>query len=99
MDINKNIDVFFNKTDCPICKSRIQTNYKTHNIPYFGETIFLTLICPNCGFKKNDLFSVYEKEPKRYIFNVDEENLEEVKGLFESFVEVHPIKIKINVEK
>ncbi|MFX0134481.1 MAG: ZPR1 zinc finger domain-containing protein [Candidatus Hodarchaeota archaeon] len=73
MDINKNIDVFFNKTDCPICKSRIQTLYKTHDIPFFGEIILLTLICPNCGYKKNDVFSVYEKEPKRYIFNIDEE--------------------------
>ncbi len=73
MDINKNIDVFFNKIDCPICKSQIQTHYKTQDIPYFGEVIILTLICQNCGYKKNDLFSVYEKEPKKYILKVNEE--------------------------
>ena len=73
MDVNKKIDVFFTKIDCPICKSQIQTQYKTHDIPYFGETIFLTLICQNCGYKKNDLFSVYEKEPKRYIFKINVE--------------------------
>ncbi|NVM03815.1 MAG: ZPR1 zinc finger domain-containing protein [Candidatus Helarchaeota archaeon] len=74
MDINKKIDVFFNKIDCPICKSQIQTHYKTHDIPYFGEIIFLTLICQNCGYKRNDLFSVYEKEPKRYIFKFTDDS-------------------------
>ncbi|MHA1384213.1 MAG: ZPR1 zinc finger domain-containing protein [Candidatus Helarchaeota archaeon] len=72
MDINKNIDIFFNKINCPICKSKISTHFKTVDIPYFGEVILITLICDNCGYKKNDLFNVYEKGPKRYIYKFEE---------------------------
>ena len=68
MDVNKKIDVFFDNIECPICKSTINTNFKTIDIPNFGETIIFTLICQNCGYRKTDLFNVYEKKPKRYIF-------------------------------
>ena len=57
MDINKNIDIFFTDNECPMCKSlKITTRFKTHEIPHFGEIILFTLLCENCGYKKNDLF-------------------------------------------
>ena len=69
MDINKKIDIFFDETECPMCKSRVNTHFETLDIPHFGELLLFSLICHNCGYKKNDLFNVYEKEPKRHIFN------------------------------
>lgn len=73
MDINRNIDIFFSEIECPICKSKMVNQYSTTDIPYFGEIIIFTLICNNCGFKRTDLFSVYEKDPKRYIFKYNNE--------------------------
>ncbi|MHA1378909.1 MAG: ZPR1 zinc finger domain-containing protein [Candidatus Helarchaeota archaeon] len=72
MEVNKKIDVFFSNIECPVCKSEIRTHHSTMDIPYFGEIILFTLICRKCGFKKNDLFSVYEKAPKRYIFKFND---------------------------
>lgn len=73
MDVNKKFDAFFDKIECPVCKSRISTYFNTLEIPYFGEVIVFTLNCQSCGYRKNDLFNIYEKEPKRYIFKFDNE--------------------------
>ncbi len=71
MDVNRKVDIFFKDIECPVCKSKVHTNFQTIDIPHFGETIIFTLICEKCGYKKNDLFNVYEQVPKRHVYSYD----------------------------
>ncbi|MBN1389920.1 MAG: ZPR1 zinc finger domain-containing protein [Candidatus Thermoplasmatota archaeon] len=35
-------------------------------VPYFGEMVISTIICPRCGFRSSDIIPVETRKPKRY---------------------------------
>lgn len=78
MDFTGKYSEFFSHLRCPYCKTPIESRLEQIDIPHFGETIVLHLGCrnPNCSFKTNDLFSVFTKDPKRFLYKcVDESDL------------------------
>jgi len=74
MSDQKDLNVNFGFTDCPLCSDKMDAINKTIDIPNYGETLIFTLICKNCNYKITDLYAVYEKEPKRFILKYDNVN-------------------------
>lgn len=57
--------------ECPSCDlSGVTINLTTVEIPYFGEVILSTMLCPNCGMRSTEVYPVKEREPARYILKV-----------------------------
>ncbi|MCU0799080.1 MAG: ZPR1 zinc finger domain-containing protein [Candidatus Thermoplasmatota archaeon] len=42
----------------------------TVDVPYFGEVILSTIICPLCGMKSTDVHPVGVREPARYVLQI-----------------------------
>ncbi|RLI06093.1 hypothetical protein DRO26_00185 [Candidatus Bathyarchaeota archaeon] len=67
------------KTGCPVCGNpEITINQVSQDIPHFGPAIILSILCPSCGFKDNDVILVKTQEPKTYSLKV--ETLEDLKA-------------------
>jgi len=43
----------------------------TLDLPYFGEVVQSTLFCKYCGFRTADIIITQQKEPTRYIFEIE----------------------------
>ncbi|WFD36720.1 nucleolar zinc-finger protein [Malassezia cuniculi] len=43
--------------NCSSCNAPIRTNVKTVDIPYFKETLIMSTVCDNCGFRDNEVKS------------------------------------------
>lgn len=52
---------------CPACLEGV-LNISTEQmmVPYFGEMVISTIICPRCGFRSSDIIPVETRKPKRY---------------------------------
>lgn len=74
MSDQKDLNVNFGFTNCPLCSDKMDAINKTIDIPNFGETLIFTLICKKCNYKITDLYAVYEKEPKRFILKYENTN-------------------------
>jgi len=65
------------KIGCPVCKreNSVIVITKTENIPYFGEIMESTARCHECGYRHSDIMCLDQKEPVKYILNVNKSNL------------------------
>lgn len=65
------------KIDCPVCscKNSMIVITKTENIPYFGRIMESTARCHECGYRHSDVICIDQKEPVKYILNVNKSNL------------------------
>jgi len=72
-------ELFLNemKIDCPVCrcKNSMIVITKTENIPYFEEIMESTVRCHECGYRHSDVMCLDQKEPVKYILNVNKYSL------------------------
>ncbi|MCE8422709.1 MAG: ZPR1 zinc finger domain-containing protein [Candidatus Methanoperedens sp.] len=54
---------------CPICYKELITSWVPHNIPFFGEVMYVTSMC-ECGFRYSDTLILAQREPVHYEFKV-----------------------------
>lgn len=59
---------------CPICgKNGLNLKEEEIDIPNFGKTYVLSMICDLCKYRKIDLEAAERKEPVRYTFEIESE--------------------------
>lgn len=52
---NFNSEVQSFSVSCPNCLQLCDTHMKPVNIPHFKEVIIMSTVCPNCGYKSNEV--------------------------------------------
>jgi len=56
---------------CPLCKSdRFEVTQSRFDVPYFGEVMVTTDICPDCRYRHTDVMTLDESEPARYRYTL-----------------------------
>ncbi|PKK86304.1 MAG: hypothetical protein CVT48_01640 [Thermoplasmata archaeon HGW-Thermoplasmata-1] len=58
--------------NCPVCSNK-PLDYRTNvlELPYFGETLQVTISCGKCDYRYTDIMITQQKEPMRYEMIVD----------------------------
>ncbi|HJH31962.1 MAG TPA: ZPR1 zinc finger domain-containing protein [Methanosarcinaceae archaeon] len=57
-------------TTCPLCHEDLIIKWKSDNIPFFGEVMYITALC-ECSFRFADTMILTQKEPVRYEMTID----------------------------
>jgi len=57
-------------TTCPLCHEDLIIHWKSDNIPFFGEVMYITALC-ECSFRFADTMILTQKEPVRYEMTID----------------------------
>ena len=62
---------------CPACSIEgvAKSMMKEIEIPHFGKVMETTIQCPSCGFKHNDIISLEQNEPAKYVLEINKNNL------------------------
>ncbi len=61
---------------CPICgKGKLIVRSLIYSVPFFNELAMFNMICPECGFSHNDVFSAEQRKPSRFSLYVDDTSL------------------------
>lgn len=63
---------FDTQSTCPLCHETLAIHWQGDNIPYFGEVMYITTLCCNCGFRFADTMILGQKEPMRYEMTVED---------------------------
>lgn len=64
----------FLEMECPSCGNKgMKEIVSVLDLPFLGEALETTLICPKCSFKTSDIMITSENEPVRYIMDVSNE--------------------------
>ncbi len=69
-------------TTCPLCHDDLVIKWKSDNIPFFGEVMYITALC-KCSFRFADTIILTQRKPVRYelmIDNVDDLNARVVRS-------------------
>lgn len=63
--------------NCPACSEEngAISIMKEIKIPHFGNVIETTIKCEKCGFKHNDIISLEQNNPAKYILKINKKNL------------------------
>lgn len=60
---------------CPICKQKTLTLTESEtDVPFFGKTFIFVMSCSNCKYHKTDVEAAEQKEPCKYILDVDKKD-------------------------
>lgn len=54
---------------CPVCHSTVDVHWHQDNIPYFGDVMEISSVCP-CGFRYADMLILSQREPLRHTLKV-----------------------------
>ena len=62
---------------CPACgiEGVAKSIMKELEIPHFGKVMETTLLCPSCGFKHSDIIALEQKDPAKYVLEINKNNL------------------------
>ena len=52
-------------TTCPLCHEDLIIHWKSDDIPFFGEVMYITALC-DCSFRFADTMILTQREPVRY---------------------------------
>ncbi len=59
---------------CPICRNNtLALKQEEINVPNFGATLIFSMTCNSCLYHHSDVESVEQKEPSRYILEINSE--------------------------
>ncbi len=62
------------KQACPVCSKKALTLTESElDVPYFGKTFIFSMNCSECKYSKSDVEAAEQKEPCKYIFDVNSE--------------------------
>lgn len=62
---------FETRTSCPLCQEDLIIKWQGDEIPYFGEVMYISTSCCNCGFRFTDTMILAQKEPMRFELKVE----------------------------
>ncbi|MGP8330500.1 MAG: ZPR1 zinc finger domain-containing protein [Methanosarcinaceae archaeon] len=57
-------------TTCPLCHDDLVIKWKSDNIPFFGEVMYITALC-ECSFRFADTIILTQRKPVRYEMMID----------------------------
>ena len=61
---------------CPICgKGNLVVRSMIYSVPFFNELAMFNMVCPECGFSHNDVFSSEQRKPNRFTLYVNDISL------------------------
>ncbi|WP_405266896.1 ZPR1 zinc finger domain-containing protein [Methanobrevibacter sp.] len=62
---------------CPACgvEGVAKSIMKELDIPHFGKVLETTLQCPKCGFRHSDVIALEQKDPAKYVIEINKNNL------------------------
>jgi len=61
---------------CPICgKGNLIVRSMIYSVPFFNELAMFNMVCSECGFSHNDVFSAEQRKPRRFTLFVDDISL------------------------
>lgn len=62
---------------CPACgvEGVAKSIMKELDIPHFGKVLETTLQCPKCGFRHSDVITLEQKDPAKYVIEINKNNL------------------------
>ncbi|TFG32256.1 ZPR1 zinc finger domain-containing protein [Candidatus Thorarchaeota archaeon] len=61
---------------CPTCrKGKLNIRSMIYSVPFFNELAMFNMVCPECGFSHNDVFSAEQRKPSRFSIYVDDVSL------------------------
>ena len=76
---------------CPMCrKNTLDLIESEMEVPFFGQVYVFSMVCSNCKYKKSDIEAAEQKEPSKYVLDVDSE-----KDLNARFIKSSHATIKI----
>jgi zinc finger protein len=55
---------------CTSCGSPIVYHHHLTSIPYFSDTLFVSMTCPECGYREHDVQCLSIRSPSRYTLHV-----------------------------
>lgn len=71
MTTNQNpVQNFETFTSCPLCHEDLIIHWKSDNIPFFGEVMYITALC-DCSFRFTDTMILTQREPVRYEMTIE----------------------------
>ncbi|WP_440952372.1 ZPR1 zinc finger domain-containing protein [Methanococcoides sp. FTZ1] len=62
---------FETRSSCPLCNEDLIIKWQSDEIPYFGEVMYISTSCCNCGFRFTDTMILTQKDPIRYEIMVE----------------------------
>lgn len=62
---------FETRTSCPLCHEDLVINWQGDSIPFFGEVMYISTSCCNCGFRFADTMIMTQKDPMRFEMMVE----------------------------
>jgi zinc finger protein len=54
------------KEECPLCGAESELHFIPYEIPFFGEIMITTAVCPSCGYRSSDVLVLSEEKRRRY---------------------------------
>ncbi len=62
---------------CPACgiEGKAKSIMKELEIPHFGKVLETSIQCPECGFKHNDIIALEQKDPAKYVLEINKNTL------------------------
>ena len=61
---------------CPICgKGNLLVRSMIYSVPFFNELAMFNMVCPECGFSHNDVFSSEQRKPSRFTLYINDASL------------------------
>jgi zinc finger protein len=53
------------KETCPLCGAESESQVVPYDIPFFGEVMIFTVVCPSCGYHATDVLTLAEENKRR----------------------------------
>ncbi|WP_407374142.1 ZPR1 zinc finger domain-containing protein [Methanobrevibacter sp.] len=62
---------------CPACsvEGKAKSIMKELNIPHFGQVLETSIQCPVCGFKHSDIIALEQRDPAKYVLEINKNTL------------------------
>ena len=62
---------------CPACsvEGKAKSIMKELEIPHFGKVLETSIQCPECGFKHSDIIALEQKDPAKYVLEINKNTL------------------------
>jgi zinc finger protein len=74
------------KEKCPICGAESELHFLPYEIPYFGDAMMFTTVCPSCGYRSTDVMILSKGEKRRryemVISSTPDLNVRVIRSLF-----------------
>lgn len=85
------------KEKCQICGAESELHFLPYEIPYFGDAMMFTAVCPSCGFRFTDVMILSGEKRRRHemvISSTQDLNVRVIRSSFGS-VEIPELGVSV----